>query len=71
MAHVFLCSASESPCQLANQVLLSDVTVEQLADMGISASTLAQATTLGFGIVFSIAVLGLVVGWIVRLIRLA
>ncbi|MBF5006640.1 hypothetical protein [Diaphorobacter caeni] len=69
MAQVFICQVSESPCQLVNQVLLTDVTVEQLAEMGISAASLAQATTLGFGLVFFLAVAGLVAGWIVRLIR--
>lgn len=69
MAQVFVCSVSESPCQFANQVALTDVTVEQLAEMGISGASLTQATTLGFGIVFALAVLGLVCGWIVKAIR--
>ena len=70
MSTFFYCKVDEQICQSANQVAITEISVDQLAQIGVSAASIAQATTLGFGMVFFAAVIGLVVGWIVRMIRL-
>lgn len=69
MATYFICRADEVPCSPANQLQVSEIGVDDFAQIGITPATLAKSVTLGFGLVFFFAVLGLVAGAIVRQIR--
>lgn len=69
MATYFICRADEVPCSPVNQLQVSEIGVDDFAQIGITPATLATSVTLGFGLVFFFAVLGLVAGAIVRQIR--
>lgn len=69
MAQYFVCLANQLPCPDQSQVLVTEIGVEDFGAIGITPGTVGMAFTFGFGLVFSIAVLGLVVGWLVRLVR--
>ncbi|GEM_PF-3967086 len=69
MANYFVCLADQLPCPDQSQVLVTEIGVEDFGAIGITPASVGMAFTLGFGMVFSIAVLGLVVGWLVRVIR--
>lgn len=69
MAHYFVCLADQLPCPDQSQVLVTEIGVEDFAAIGITPGTVGMAFTFGFGLVFSIAVMGLVVGWVLRVVR--
>ena len=69
MSRYFVCKADESPCTAANQVLVTEIGVDDFAQIGITPETLLTSITVGFGLVFFFAVLGFAAGAIVRLIR--
>lgn len=69
VSRYFICKADESPCTPANQVLVTEIGVEDFAQIGITPASLAISVTLGFGLVFSFAIIGWVTGVIVRQVR--
>ena len=54
-----------------NQVAITEITVQDFAALGITPESIAKSVTLGFGIVFSLAVLGYVLGVVLAMIRKA
>jgi len=69
MATAFVCKVDEAPCHPTNQVAMQEITLEEIASLGITPASLTQATALGFALVFAPAILGLVVRWLVGAIR--
>lgn len=70
MSGYFICTQpGEMPCQPAHQVAVTEVTVQDLAALGVTAQSLSTAVGLGFGVVFALAMLGFVPGVVMRLIR--
>ena len=67
----FICTQVESPCQPGNQVAITEITVQDFAALGITPESIAKSVTLGFGIVFSLAMLGYVLGVVIAMIRKA
>ena len=67
----FICTQIEAPCQPGNQVAITEITVQDFAALGITPQSIAKSVTLGFGIVFSLAVVGYVLGVVLRMIRQA
>lgn len=67
----FICTQVESPCQPGNQVAITEITVQDFAALGITPESIAKSVTLGFGVVFSLAMLGFVLGVVLRMIRKA
>lgn len=65
----FVCTQIENPCQAANQVAVTEITVQDLAALGITPQSIGQSVALGFGLVFSLAMLGYVLGLVLGLIR--
>ena len=69
MSYYVYCAVDTQPCPDANQMIAAEPTLTDYAALGITGSSLSTAVTLGFGIVFSFAILGLVVGSIIKLIK--
>ena len=65
----FVCTQLENPCQVAHQVAVTEVTVQDLAALGITPQSITQSVALGFGLVFAIAITGYVLGLVLKLIR--
>lgn len=65
----FICNQVESPCQPGNQVAVTEITVQDLAALGITPQSIGQSVALGFGLVFAIAITGYVLGLVLKLIR--
>ena len=65
----FVCTQIENPCQPGNQVAVTEITVQDLAALGITPQSLGHSVALGFGLVFSIAITGYVLGLVLKLIR--
>lgn len=65
----FVCTQIENPCQPGNQVAVTEITVQDLAALGITPESIAKSVALGFGLVLSLAMLGYVLGLVLRLIR--
>ena len=65
----FVCTQIENPCQPGNQVAITEITVQDFAALGITPASIAKSVTLGFGVVFFLAMLGFVVGVKLQLIR--
>jgi len=67
----FICvSPLENPCQPANQIAVTEVTLNDLAALGITPQSVGTAVAAGFGLVLVLAMLGFVIGAVLRLIRL-
>lgn len=70
MSGYFICTQpGEMPCQPGHQVAVTEVTVQDLAALGVTPQSLSTAVGLGFGVVFALAMLGFVPGVVIRLIR--
>lgn len=70
MSGYFICTQpGEMPCQPGHQVAVTEVTVQDLAALGVTPQSLSTAVGLGFGVVFALAMLGFVPGVVMRLIR--
>lgn len=69
MANYFVCLADQLPCPDQSQVLVTEIGVEDFAAIGITPGSVGTAFTFGVGLIFAVAVIGLVAGWIVRTIR--
>lgn len=65
----FVCTQIETPCQPANQVAVTEITVQDLAALGITPQSIGQSVALGFALVFAIAITGYVLGLVLKLIR--
>lgn len=65
----FICNQVENPCQPGNQVAVTEITVQDLAALGITPQSIGQSVALGFGLVFAIAITGYVLGLVLKLIR--
>lgn len=65
----FICTQIEAPCQPGNQVAVTEVTVQDLAALGITPTSIASSVALGFGLVFFLAMLGFGLGVVVQMIR--
>ena len=66
---LFVCTQIEVPCQPGNQVAITEITVQDFAALGITPESIATSVTLGFGIVFFLAMLGFVLGVVIKMIR--
>ncbi|MCX7504285.1 hypothetical protein [Delftia tsuruhatensis] len=70
MSGYFICTQpGEMPCQPGHQVAVTEVTVQDLAALGVTPQSISTAVGLGFGVVFALAMLGFVPGVVMRLIR--
>lgn len=70
MSGYFICTQpGEMPCQPGHQVAVTEVTVQDLAALGVTPQSLSAAVGLGFALVFALAMLGFVPGLVIRLIR--
>lgn len=70
MPGYFICTQpGEMPCQPGHQVAVTEVTVQDLAALGVTPQSISTAVGLGFGVVFALAMLGFVPGVVMRLIR--
>lgn len=67
----FVCLANETPCQPANQLAVTEVTVNDLAQLGITPESVMTAVGSGFGLVLALALMGYVLGLVLRVIRMA
>lgn len=66
----FVCTQpAEMPCQPGHQVAVTEVTVQDLAALGVTPQSLSTAVGLGFAVVFFLAMLGFAPGVVIRLIR--
>ncbi|MEQ6436726.1 hypothetical protein V8Z74_17110 [Comamonas sp. w2-DMI] len=65
----FVCTQIENPCQPGNQVAVTEITVQDLAALGITPQSIGMSVTLGFGLVFSLVMTGYVLGLVLRFIR--
>ena len=65
----FICAQLENPCQPGNQVAVTEVTLQDFAALGITPQSISTSVALGFGLVFSLAMLGYVLGVVLRLLR--
>lgn len=66
----FVCTQpGEMPCAPGHQVAVTEVTVQDLAALGVTPQSLSTAVGLGFAVVFFLAMLGFAPGVVIRLIR--
>lgn len=65
----FICTQIEVPCQPGNQVAVTEITVQDLAALGITSTSITSSVALGFGLVFFLAMLGFVLGVVIQMIR--
>lgn len=65
----FICTQIEAPCQPGNQVAVTEVTLQDLAALGITPTSIVSSVALGFGLVFFLAMLGFVLGVVIQMIR--
>lgn len=66
---LFVCTQIEAPCQPGNQVAITEITVQDFAALGITPESIAKSVTLGFGVVFFLAMLGFGLGVVIKMIR--
>lgn len=66
---LFVCTQIEAPCQPGNQVAITEITVQDFAALGITPQSIAKSVTLGFAVVFFLAMLGFSIGVVVQMIR--
>ncbi len=66
----FVCIAPEHPCQPVNQLAVTEVTVNDLAALGITPQSIGTAVGIGFGLVVALALLGYGLGVVLRMIRM-
>lgn len=66
---LFVCTQIEAPCQPGNQVAITEITVQDFAALGITPQSIAKSVTLGFGLVFFMAMLGFTIGVVIQMIR--
>lgn len=66
----FVCTQpGEVPCQPGHQVAVTEVTLQDLAALGITPQSISMAVGLGFALVFALAMLGFSLGVVLRLVR--
>ena len=66
---LFVCTQIEAPCQLGNQVAITEITVQDFAALGITPASIGTSVALGFGMVFVLAMLGFGLGVVIQMIR--
>ncbi|KGG88638.1 hypothetical protein [Comamonas thiooxydans] len=66
---LFVCTQIEAPCQLGNQVAITEITVQDFAALGITPASIGTSVALGFGLVFFLAMLGFGLGVVLQMIR--
>lgn len=66
---LFVCTQIEAPCQLGNQVAITEITVQDFAALGITPASIGTSVALGFGMVFFLAMLGFGLGVVLQMIR--
>lgn len=69
MSAYFICMQPEIPCQAVHQVAVTEVTLQDLAALGITPGSVSASVGIGFGLVFALAMLGFAPGVVIRLIR--
>lgn len=69
MSGYFVCLQPEIPCQAVHQVAVTEVTLQDLAALGITPGSVSAALGLGFGLVFALAMLGFGLGVALRMVR--
>jgi len=69
VSYYVYCAVDTQPCPDANQMIAAEPTLTDYAALGLTGSSLSTAVAFGFGLIFTFAVLGLVVGAIIKLIR--
>jgi len=65
----FVCTQPETPCQPVHQVAVTEVTVQDLAALGVTPGSVSAAVGIGFGLVFALAMLGFGLGVALRMVR--
>lgn len=65
----FVCSQIEAPCQPQNQIAITELTLQDIAAIGVTPQSIGSSVTLGFALVFGLAMLGYALGIVIRLIR--
>lgn len=65
----FVCTQPEVPCQAVHQVAVTDVTLLDLAALGMTPGSVSTAVGIGFGLVFALAMLGFGLGVALRMVR--
>ncbi|QPS10792.1 hypothetical protein I6G66_12700 [Delftia acidovorans] len=69
MSGYFICVQPETPCQPVHQVAVTEVTLQDLAALGITPGSVSAAVGIGFALVFGIAMLGFGLGVALRMVR--
>lgn len=70
MSGYFICTQpGEMPCQPVHQVAVTEVTLQDLAALGITPGSVSAAVGIGFGLVFALAMLGFGLGVALRMVR--
>ncbi|MPT03434.1 MAG: hypothetical protein E2582_04295 [Delftia sp.] len=69
MSGYFICTQPEIPCQPVHQVAVTEVTLQDLAALGITPGSVSVAVGIGFGLVFALAMLGFGLGVALRMVR--
>lgn len=64
-----VCSVVEFPCQLGNQVQITEITLAELAALGVTPQSVSLAVGAGFALVLSLALLGYGLGVVLRMVR--
>lgn len=69
MATYIVCTADSLPCPAADQVLLSEIGVDDFAAIGVTPASMAYAISFGFAFVLVAAALGIGIGAAIKSIR--
>ncbi|MBO9679253.1 MAG: hypothetical protein J7556_13515 [Acidovorax sp.] len=65
----FICTTNLAPCPTSAQVQVSEITLDEIAAMGITPQSISLAVGMGFALVLSLAMLGYGLGVVLRMIR--
>ncbi|MFC4922562.1 MULTISPECIES: hypothetical protein [Delftia] len=70
MSGYFVCTQpGEMPCQPGHQLAVTEVTLQDLAALGITPGSVSASVGIGFGLVFALAMLGFGLGVALRMVR--
>ena len=64
-----VCTVAEFPCQAVHQIEVTEVTLQDLAAIGITPQSVSLSVGMGFALVLSLAMLGYALGVVLRMVR--
>jgi len=69
MTYFVYCAVDAQPCPPENQMIAAEPSLVDYAALGLTGNSVASAVGLGFGIIFTFAILGFTAGAIIKMIR--